>query len=271
MEKQKAILTFVHTHIVLMQLKIHPHFQKYQSNLTEFIDNFDNTGLLLGNGKRNKIKLFELDGKTINIKSFKVPILVNKIAYKFFRKSKAERSYEYANTLLEYGIGTPQPIAYAEDFTFLGLGKSYYISEHLETELTFRELVEIPDYPNHDLILRQFTLFSFHLHEKGVEFLDHSPGNTLIKKISEDQYEFFLVDLNRMDFHDEMDFDQRMKNLSRLTPKKEMIAVMSNEYAKLYPAKSEAEIFEKMWFYTNEFQVKFHKKIKLKKQLRFWK
>lgn len=61
----------------------------------------------------------------------------------------------------------------------------------------------------------------------------------------------------------------RMKNLSRLTPRKEMIAIMSDEYAKLCH-KSEAEVFEKMWFYTNEFQEKFFKKKELKKIL-FWK
>jgi hypothetical protein len=62
-----------------------------------------------------------------------------------------------------------------------------------------------------------------------------------------------------------------MKNLSRLTPKKEMVAVMSNEYAKLYPQQSESVIFEKMWMETDEFQIKFHKKIKMKKRLKFWK
>jgi len=253
-----------------MPINIHSDFKKNQSDLLQFIADFNTTGILFGDGKRNKIKLFELDGKTVNIKSFKIPNLINQIAYKFFRKSKAKRSYEYASKLIENGIGTPQPIAFSETFSIIGLGKSFYISEHLPTELTFRELVEIPDYPDHDNILRQFVQFSFRLHEKGIEFLDHSPGNTLIKKTSEGQYEFFLVDLNRMDFHSEMDFDQRMKNLSRLTPKKEMVAVMSNEYAKLYH-KTEAEIFEKMWFYTNDFQIKFHKKIKMKKMLKFWK
>ena len=109
------------------------------------------------------------------------------------------------------------------------------------------------------------------MHEKGIEFLDHSPGNTLIKKTVEGKYDFFLVDLNRMEFHDTMDFDFRMKNLSHLTPKKDMVAVMSNEYSKLYTAQTEEEIFEKMWFYTNDFQVRFAKKRLLKKKLKFWK
>ena len=235
------------------------------------INNFDSKGILFGDGQRNKIKLFELEGKTINIKSFKIPHLINKIAYKYFRKSKARRSFEYATTLLEKGIGTPEPIAYFENYDVIGLKDSYYVSEHLQCDLTFRELVEIPDFPDHENILRQFTRFSFDLHEKGIEFLDHSPGNTLIKKNAEGNYDFFLVDLNRMDFHDKMDFDSRMKNLSRLTPKKEMIVVMSNEYSKLYVAQSEAEIFEKMWFYTNDFQERFAKKRRLKKKLKFWK
>lgn len=235
------------------------------------INNFDSKGILFGDGQRNKIKLFEQEGKTINIKSFKIPHLINKIAYKYFRKSKARRSFEYAKTLLEKGIGTPQPIAYFENYDAVGLKDSYYVSEHLQCDLTYRELVEIPDFPDHENILRQFIRFSFELHEKGIEFLDHSPGNTLIKKTAEGNYDFFLVDLNRMNFHETMDFDSRMKNLSHLTPKKEMIAVMSNEYSKLYTAQTEEDVYEKMWFYTNDFQERFARKRLLKKKLKFWK
>lgn len=249
-------------------------FSKAVQNSKEilrFIKEFNSDlGTVFGNGDRNVIKLFDLNGQTINIKSFKVPNLVNKVAYRYFRKSKAKRSFEYATTLLKNGIGTPQPLAYYENYNSIGLRDSYYASEHLETELTFRELVEVPDYPDHENILRQFTQFTFNLHQKGIEFLDHSPGNTLIKKISDDEYNFFLVDLNRMNFHEAMDFDVRMRNLSRLTPKKEMIAIMSDEYSKYY-TESANSIFEKMWQATVEFQEKFARKKKLKKKLKFWK
>jgi hypothetical protein len=254
-----------------MIINVNKMFFSQEKELKFYVDNFEKSGTLFGDGKRNKIKLFELEGKTINIKSFKIPHLINKIAYKYFRKSKARRSFEYATTLLEKGIGTPQPIAFFENYDAVGLKDSYYVSEHLQCDLTFRELVEIPDYPDHDNILRQFTQFSFDLHEKGIEFLDHSPGNTLIKKNAKGKYDFFLVDLNRMNFHETMDFDSRMNNLSHLTPKKEMIAIMSNEYSKLYLAQTEADIFEKMWFYTNDFQERFARKRLLKKKLKFWK
>ena len=50
---------------------------------------------------------------------------------------------------------------------------------------TYRELITFPNYPDREEILRQFTAFTKQLHDNGVLFKDHSPGNTLIKKIGE--------------------------------------------------------------------------------------
>jgi hypothetical protein len=253
-----------------MNFKVNAIFKNNTDSILDSIKDFNNTGILFGNGDRNKIKLFDLNGKTINIKSFKIPNLINKVAYRYFRKSKARRSFEYATILLEKGIGTPEPIAFLENFNSIGLKDSYYVSEHLNADLTYRELVEVPDYPDRDNILRQFTKFSFDLHEKGIEFLDHSPGNTLIKKNANGNYDFFLVDLNRMEFHTTMSFETRMKNLCRLTPLKEMVATMSNEYAKYYN-EPEEKIFNTLWKDTSDFQEKFYRKKRLKKKLKFWK
>jgi hypothetical protein len=253
-----------------MKYSINTFFKSNENQILDCISNFHNKGKLFGDGKRNKIKLFDLEGITINIKSFKKPHFINKIIYSYFRKSKARRSFEFANKLIENGFGTPTPIAFSENFDSIGLRDSYYVSEHLECDLTFRELVEIPDFPNHETILRQFTHFSFQLHQKGIEFKDHSPGNTLIKKVSENEYDFFLVDLNRMDFHESMSFEKRMKNLCRLTPHKEMVAIISNEYAKI-SGEGEALIFETLWKMTADFQFKFYRKKKIKKKLKFWK
>jgi hypothetical protein len=244
---------------------------KDSKQILGFIKEFNSDlGTVFGNGDRNIIKLFDLDGQIVNIKSFKIPNIVNKIAYKYFRKSKAKRSFEYATILLEKGIGTPQPLAYFENFNALGLKDSYYVSEHLECDLIFRDLIEVPNYPDLENILRQFTLFSYALHEKGIEFLDHSPGNTLIKKIANGNYDFFLVDLNRMQFHDSMSFDLRMKNLSRLTSDREMILTMSKEYSKHYQSKSCEEISDKIWQFTCQFHGNFARKRRIKNKLKFW-
>jgi hypothetical protein len=247
-----------------------PAYKDFENRLLDCIDHFDSKGEDFVMGQRNQIKLFKLDALTVNIKSFKIPHLFNQIAYRYFRKSKAKRSFEFANNLIALNVGTPVPIGFIEFSSNFGLQKSFYISEQLQCDLTFRELIEIPSYPDHDKILREFTRFCFDLHQKGIEFLDHSPGNTLIKKNALGNYDFFLVDLNRMEFHESMDFNKRMKNLCRLTPLKDMIVVMSNEYAKC-SKESETLIFETLWKFTSDFQEQFYRKKVLKKRLKFWK
>jgi len=235
-----------------------------KESITHFIHNFDTEGSHFVKPGRNAIKLNEILGLTINVKSFKVPHLLNQFVYKFLRKSKAKRSFENASHLLEKGIGTPRPLAYFEYFSFFGLKKSFYVSEHLDCDLTFRELITNPEYPNWEQILIEVTDFTFKLHENNILFKDHSPGNTLIQK-EEKKYQFFLVDLNRMNFKT-LTFEERIKNFSRLTPKKEMVEVMSKRYAELIN-RDQKEVFEMMWKYTKKFQEKFHRKKRLKKKL----
>lgn len=249
-----------------MNKVIHPDFLHQSQKITDIIEHFDTKGTLFIDGKRNKIRLFDLDGMTVNVKSFKIPNIINKLIYRFLRPSKAQRSYEFANILLEKGIGTPQPIAYFENREAFSLQDSYYMSEQLEADLTFRQLIEIPDYPDHENILRQFTRFSFGLHEKGVEFLDHTPGNTLIRKTGEGQYAFYLVDLNRMNFHRHMSFKQRIVNMAKLTPETHLVEVMCDEYAKLY-GKPYDEVLALMVKYTQYFSNRFHRKRAIKRKL----
>jgi hypothetical protein len=234
----------------------------FKNSLTKVIHNFDSYEGGVGN--RNVIKVINIDGLELNIKAFKTPNTLNKIVYNFFRKSKAQRSYEYANKLLELGVGTPKPIAYFEYSTSIFFKKSYYVSEHLNCDLTYRELTKDFNIPEYDTILRAFTRFTFGLHQKNIHFLDHSPGNTLIKKIGND-YFFYLVDLNRMNFTP-MDFETRIKNFSRLTIHKSMVKVMSDEYAKC-SGEDFNKIFNLMWKETEAFQEKFHRKKRLKKKL----
>jgi hypothetical protein len=250
-----------------MQVHFAKSFESKKSDILPILESFNSGGETIKDS-RNKLKIFNLNGRQFNVKAFRVPNMVNKIVYRFFRKSKAQRSFEYATILKTKGIGTPDPVAYAEENNGISFGRSFYVSEHLAYDLTYRELVTEPEYPENEKILRAFTRFTFKLHENQVQFLDHSPGNTLIVKNGE-MYDFYLVDLNRMNFR-ELNFEERMQNFSRLTPKKEMVEVMADEYSKLI-SKSKSEVFEKMWFYTNQFQEKFHRKKRMKKKLKFWK
>lgn len=229
---------------------------------------FKSSGDIIQEG-RNSVSLHTLaDGSKVVIKAFRTPNWLNRMVYRYFRKSKAKRSFEYANLLRSKGIGTPDPILYIENFDFLGLKDSYYISAYTNYDFTFRELTEDFSIPNHEQILRAFTRFTYHLHKNKINFLDHSPGNTLIKSHASG-YNFFLVDLNRMRFGD-MDLKSRVKNFSKLTIHKSIIQLMSNEYAKCTGEEAHL-IFGLMWKYTKAFQKQFYQKIRIKRRLFFWK
>lgn len=251
-----------------MKIVFNKSYEPLRSKVMNFIKNFETQGLQLGNPKRNSIKVFDSDGLKLNIKSFKIPNLFNRFVYDTFRKSKAERSFNYANRLLDMGIGTPRPVAYIQNSSFFSFKESYFISEQLDSDYTFRDLSQNFDLENREQILKAFTRFTFNLHEKGIYFLDHSPGNTLIKIVG-DSYKFYLVDLNRMEFK-ALSLTERIQNFSRLTPDRNVISILSKEYARCIGAGPDF-IFEKMWNSTEKFQYNFHKKKRLKKSIRFWK
>ncbi|WP_418511642.1 lipopolysaccharide kinase InaA family protein [Corallibacter sp.] len=251
-----------------MNIKISDKFLAFKDDIENCINNFSASGTLLSGGDRNSLKTFKVKDKVLNIKSFKIPNLVNQVVYKFFRKSKAQRSFEYASKLMALNVGTPQPIAYYEKTTSFLFKNSYYVSEHLDYDITYRELMLNLDYPNNEKILRAFTRFTYNLHKKGINFLDHSPGNTLIQ-INNGDYKFYLVDLNRMEFK-HMSFNTRIRNFERLSVHESVVRIMSDEYAKC-SGEDFQKIFNLMWSSTQKFQDKFYRKIRLKKKLLFWR
>jgi serine/threonine protein kinase len=214
---------------------------------------------------RNTIRIVNFQGEQLVVKSFKVPNLINKIAYRFFRKSKAARSYLNAQYLISHNIGTPAPVAYLEKFDETGFRNSYYLSEYVSHDFTYRELINDDELKNKEEILKQFTQFIYRMHEAGIYFLDNSPGNTLIKKNS-DGYEFFLVDLNRMKFYN-IPYRDRLKNFERLSPQRWMYEIMGAEYARL-SNQDPATTIQYMWDYTTKFQHKFLLKKSRKKKLK---
>lgn len=250
-----------------MKYTIASTYQDKADRILDIVTHFESRGKPFDDRDRNSLKLFDLDGETINIKSFKIPNVINKIAYRYFRTSKARRSYEYASRLLENGVLTPQPISYFEERGAL-FGKSYYISKHLSYDLTYRELIKNSEYVGDVAMLSAFAKFTHSLHAKNIHFLDHSPGNTLIV-IKDDAYDFYLVDLNRMEFGP-MDFKTRMANFRRLSSVESHVKVMADAYAKESGEDADL-VFKTMWQEVQDFQKGFHRKKRLKKRLKFWK
>ena len=62
-------------------------------------------------------------------------------------------------------------------------------------------------------------------------FLDHSRSNTIIKK-NNNNYKFYLIDLNRMKFK-KLSFKQRCRNFRRLKMDDELIEKVSLYYSEM--------------------------------------
>lgn len=179
---------------------------------------------------RNELKIIELYGTKTVIKSFKVPHLLNRIVYTYFRKSKAYKSYHNALRLEELGISTPKPIALIEFYEAGLLGESFFVSECFEYDFTIRTPLLEP-LEDRDAILKAFASYTYTLHQKGVWHLDYSPGNILIKRV-EEGYQFSIVDINRMEFR-EISPLQGCENFNKLWASDEEIEIMGREYARL--------------------------------------
>jgi len=177
---------------------------------------------------RNEIRVISFNKEETVVKSFKIPHVLNKIVYTFFRDSKAKKSYLYSMKILPF---VPKPIGYIEYRKFALLDESYFICERFNYDFTIREVLLDKDFKDKRAIFKAFARFTHDLHEANIEHLDYSPGNILIKK-RDDKYIFKIIDINRMTFRT-LNTNERLENFSKLWAKDEdlkSIVRFYNEY-----------------------------------------
>lgn len=201
--------------------------ERYSTLVKKSREYFENAKYSLWN-ERNKIKVVVLGQEEITLKSFKVPHFINRIVYRFFRASKAKKSYENSLKIVDF---VPKPIGYVEYFRFGILGESYFLCEKFAYDFTVREPLLDDAFPDRERLFQAFAIFSFTLHEKGILHLDYSPGNILVKQ-REGQFLFKIVDVNRMRFQ-KLDVEQRLRNFSKLWAEDRDLESIIRVYAKL--------------------------------------
>ena len=212
-----------------MRYTLSPAFAGLRPFAADIREHFREGGTTLFSG-RNTLKAFHIEGHDLVVKSFKVPNLTNRFAYGYMRPSKAERSYGNALRLKALGIGTPEPVGYAE-YTSAGLLlQSYYLSLALPEACEIRAVFGDPDFPQREEILREFAAFTWQLHRKRILHIDYSAGNILITE-KEGKRRFSLVDLNRVRFAG-IPPRTALRSLSRLGAGPEDAEAIARHYAK---------------------------------------
>lgn len=211
-----------------IKYEINPKYHFLRSYIENIPTQDEQLGEIIYKGRntvfRNIIKTDGYPDVDLTIKSFKIPPFHNRIAYTYLRKSKAQRSYENANKLLELGIKTPEPIAFIEVHKDGFIEYSYYICLTIEAE----NVREWERFSNRDEIIENIAKLMLQLKENGVYHKDFSAGNILWDK----DMNFYIIDINRMDFNvtSEKKFMHNFKNLNPDLKETERLA---RTYAKL--------------------------------------
>lgn len=201
-------------------------FQEIFLNIkTIFSENSDTIHLA-----RNELKVIELQGIQTVVKAFRVPNLINQFVYANIRKSKAYKAFHNAQKLHDLGVSTPEAIGYIEFYSSILLKESYFISKKFDYDFTIAHIRD--DQPKYTKeALQAFAKFTYEIHQKGVWHVDYSGGNILIKKDT-DNYEFSLVDINRMQFRSITGYEG-LENFNKLWLSEDNLTIIAITYAQL--------------------------------------
>ena len=190
---------------------------------------FGSRGVQIYKG-RNELREFDLNGQKMVVKSYRIPHLLNRVVYRFFRESKAKRSFRYAQMLRKIGVGTPVPVAYCSTGSWLLFGHSYFVSLKSKCPNTYRDFGECT-FERQEEILRAIADTTAILHENGFLHKDYSAGNILFGENPDGDIDVEIIDLNRMSFG-KVSMEAGCKNFECLPGTHEMFEVLADEYAK---------------------------------------
>jgi len=212
-----------------MKYRLNPEYAHFKDDLIRIASYFDASSHSIHKA-RNELRIAAMQGIEVVIKAFKVPHIVNRVAYTFLRDGKAKKSFQNAMQLQHLGVPTPDPIGYIEFFSGGLLERSYFLSVYTPYDFTVREAFH-HKVEEHQEIIKAFAVFTFGLHQKGVWHVDYSPGNILINRDTEG-YRFSLVDINRMRFGPVTGYEG-LANFSKFWAKEEDLRLMARTYAGL--------------------------------------
>lgn len=224
------LINYIYRFFHYRKVKISAEYQDLEYWVKSLPVRWNNKEGIVVHNRRNELREMSFNNVDMVVKSFAIPNLINRFVYGVFRKSKAQRSYEYAEKLNSLGIKSPMPIAfYTERCGFL-FSHSYYVSKKSNCRYTFYDVIDNPALENRDLYLCCVGRMTAKMHAAGIYPLDYSGGNILLDVV-DGEPQFELVDLNRMAFG-KIDMDKGCRGFERLNVEPIALKIMAQEYAK---------------------------------------
>ena len=188
---------------------------------------------------RNRVVRFIIDGQPMMVKRFKRVNAVQQVVYTFFRKTKAERAFLFAQEFLRRGIATPQPVAYMEERQHGLFTTGYFVSLEVSGTETSLLLREVQHYPRDlaEAVARHVLL----MHSRGILHGDLNLSNFLLlasspssSSSSSSPSSFSMIDTNRSHFTNGMPAPAEcLQNMVRLTHRRDLYEDLVRRYARL--------------------------------------
>ena len=213
-----------------MKIIIQPKYQPAFAFIAGLSETFETEGEVIYIG-RNVVKKFHTAYGNWMVKQYKKPNFIQQLAYTFWRKSKAERAYLYAERLNSLGIDTPEGIGYIECRKNGLFHTGYFISTVCDYPSLYPVLVGKADFDKR--LTSALALFFVTLHQKGVLHGDPNLENILYHTDEEGKLRFSVIDTNRSVFKTLLSRKECLANLKRITHRRELLQYITQEYARL--------------------------------------
>lgn len=213
-----------------MRVIINPKYKDAEAYIRFMPERFviPGEGVLIDE-RRNFSKIFSTEWGDWVVKSYKKPVLFQRFIYTFIRKTKARRSYEYAFKLKEMGIDTPEAIAYIEIKENFLFSYGYFISAKCEDPVVFPALEDVEDYDKQ--LADEVAGFLAQIHDAGVLHGDLNLTNIMYHKNEDGHYHFNIIDTNRCKFRRKLSHVESLKDLRRVTYRRDLYEHLIKKYA----------------------------------------
>ncbi|MBM7622952.1 lipopolysaccharide kinase InaA family protein [Sporohalobacter salinus] len=209
---------------------------EFRSYLDSFDRNFKKGNAIYD--KRNLLTKVEFNKelgikKDIAVKKFKLTRTYDKFRFCFL-DSKAVRSLRIALALQDIGVKTPKPVAVVEKRgRFNKLLYSYFITEYVDYDYNLLDIAKDYDHSLRNKLkdwLPQIAQDVKKMHEVGIVHNDLHAGNILVK-ITEDNPQFYYIDLNRGRIKSNLSRKQKVQDLARFKFTSEEQEIFMEYYA----------------------------------------
>ena len=204
-------------------------------NLSDYIAGlpsvFEKEGDTIYRG-RNELKRFTApDGTDIVVKHFAHLPAFRRVIYSFVAKSKARRAYDYGMRFSDLGYNTPTPVAYIEIYERGLLSDAYFVSLHNDAEPLFKPLVEAERFDSD--LADDVAILMASMHAAGMLHGDPNLSNILYKRQDDGRVSLTLIDTNRSHFGKYLSLRRCLKNLMRVSHRRDLMRHIVGRYASL--------------------------------------